>query len=170
MAQSGLYFTSDKLSSTIVTSICQDKTGYIWIGTEYGLNRFDGYTFTVYKNNPQDSTSLMFNIISKVFCDSKGNLWVGTNTGLQRYDYMTDRFLTYSFPENRRPRVSDICQLPDGKVLVGTAGYGLFSINVEERTLTPQDSYTATDDDNYLGRLLLDSDGGLWHIHTQAPR
>ena len=163
MAQSGLYFTSDKLSSTIVTSICQDKTGYIWIGTEYGLNRFDGYTFTVYKNNPQDSTSLMFNIISKVFCDSKGNLWVGTNTGLQRYDYMTDRFLTYSFPENRRPRVSDICQLPDGKVLVGTAGYGLFSINVEERTLTPQDSYKATDDDNYFGRLLLDSDGGLWH-------
>ena len=163
MAQSGLYFTSDKLSSTIFTSICQDKTGYIWIGTEYGLNRFDGYTFTVYKSNPQDSTSLMFNIVSIVFCDRDGNLWVGTNTGLQRYDYMTDRFLTYRFPEDRRPRVSDICQMPDGQLLAGTAGYGLFSINVEERTLTPMDSYKANDDDNYFGRLLVDTDGGLWH-------
>ena len=85
-SQGGLYFTSDKLSNTNITSICKDKLGYIWIGTENGLNRFDGYKFTVYKNNPQDSTSLMFNIVNKVFCDKSGTLWVGTNTGLQRYD------------------------------------------------------------------------------------
>lgn len=81
-SQGGLFFGSDKLSNTNITSICQDKSGYIWIGTENGLNRFDGYKFTVYKNDPQDTTSLMFNTVNKVFCDKSGNLWVGTNTGL----------------------------------------------------------------------------------------
>ena len=94
-SQSGLFFASDKLSNTNITSICQDKSGYIWIGTENGLNRFDGYKFTVYKNIPEDSTSLMFNIVNKVFCDRNGHLWVGTNTGLQRYDEASDSFINF---------------------------------------------------------------------------
>jgi len=163
MAQGGLYFTSDKLSSTIITSICQDKAGYIWIGTEYGLNRFDGYTFTVYKNNPQDSTSLMFNIVNKVFCDDEGNLWVGTNKGLQRYDYVTDRFLTYHYPTKMQARVADICQLPDGKVFVGTSGRGLFQVDVKGRTMTLLKDYKANKDDDFFGYMLVDSEGGLWH-------
>ncbi|MBQ9362745.1 MAG: response regulator [Bacteroidaceae bacterium] len=160
--QSGQFFTSDKLSNTNITSICQDKSGYIWIGTEYGLNRFDGYKFTVYKNTPQDSTSLMFNIVNKVFCDKSGNLWVGTNTGLQHYDDATDSFVKYDSPVFERSRISDICQLPDGKVLVGTAGYGLFLVNVEKRTLTLLEDYKENDEDNYFGHLLVDADGGLW--------
>ena len=103
-SQGGLFFTSDKLSNTNITSICQDKSGYIWIGTENGLNRFDGYKFTAYKNNPQDSTSLMFNIVNKVFCDKQGNLWVGTNTGLQRYDDTTDSFVKYNSTVFERAR------------------------------------------------------------------
>ena len=163
MSQSGLYYTSEKLSSTIITSICQDKAGYIWIGTEYGLNRFDGYTFTVYKNNPQDSTSLMFNMVNKVFCDKEGNLWVGTNIGLQRYDYQTDRFLTYHYPTDTQARVSDICQTADGKVLAGTSGRGLFLIDVKGCTLSLQNEYKANKDDDYFGYMLVDSEGGIWH-------
>lgn len=135
-SQGGLFFTSDKLSNTNITSICQDKFGYIWIGTENGLNRFDGYKFTVYKNNPQDSTSLMFNIVNKVFCDKSGNLWVGTNTGMQLYNDITDSFVKYNSPVFERARISDICQLPDGRVLVGTAGFGLFQADSASHTLT----------------------------------
>ena len=135
-SQGELFFTSDKLSNTNITSICQDKDGYIWIGTENGLNRFDGYKFTVYKNDPQDTTSLMFNIVNKVFCDRSGNLGVGTNTGVQRYDGISDSFVRYDSPEFERARISDICQMPDGRVLVGTAGFGLFQADAASHTLT----------------------------------
>ena len=161
-SQGGLFFTSDKLSNTNITSICQDKSGYIWIGTENGLNRFDGYKFTVYKNKPQDSTSLMFNIVNKVFCDKSGNLWVGTNTGLQRYDDKTDSFVKYNSPIFERARISDICQLPDGRVLVGTAGFGLFHANAASHTLTLLKDYEANDADKYFGHLLVEADGSLW--------
>ena len=161
-SQGGLYFTSDKLSNTNITSICQDKSGYIWIGTENGLNRFDGYKFTVYKNNPQDSTSLMFNIVNKVFCDKSGTLWVGTNTGLQRYDDTTDSFVKYNSPVFERARISDICQLPDGRVLVGTAGFGLFQADTASHTLTLLKDYEANDTDKYFGHLFVEADGSLW--------
>ena len=161
-AQGGLFFSSDKLSNTNITSICQDKAGYIWIGTENGLNRFDGYKFTVYKNNPQDTTSLMFNIVNKVFCDKSGNLWVGTNTGLQRYEDATDSFIRYRSSEFERARISDICQLPDGKVLVGTAGFGLFQADAASHTLTLLKDYEANADDKFFGHFLVDADGGLW--------
>ena len=161
-SQGGLFFSSDKLSNTNITSICQDKAGYIWIGTENGLNRFDGYKFTVYKNNPQDTTSLMFNIVNKVFCDKSGNLWVGTNTGLQRYDDATDNFIRYRSMEFERARISDICGLPDGRVLVGTAGFGLFQADVASHTLTLLKDYEANADDKFFGHFLVDADGNLW--------
>ena len=69
-SQGGLFFTSDKLSNTNITSICQDKSGYIWIGTENGLNRFDGYKFTVYKNNPQ----LLLNISDTILVSRIGQV------------------------------------------------------------------------------------------------
>lgn len=76
VGQTQHFFTSDQLSSNQIMNICQDKAGYIWIGTEYGLNKYDGYRFTNYlydKNNP---SSISSNIITFLFNDSKGNLWV----------------------------------------------------------------------------------------------
>lgn len=161
-AQRGLFLGSDKLSSTHVTSICQDLSGYIWIATEGGLNRFDGYKFTLYRNQPQDSTSLMFNIVNKVFCDRDGHLWVGTNTGLQRYDATHDNFQTYESPAFQRARINDICQMPDGRILVGTASHGLFQAHADTRMLTPLKEYQADSKDLVFGHLWTDAEGGLW--------
>ena len=161
-AQSSLFYDSNYLSSTMITSICQDKAGYIWIGTEYGLSRFDGYRFTVYKNNPQDSTSLMFNIVNRVFCDRDGNLWVGTNIGLQRYDYATNAFVSYRNPNSRRPRVSDICQLPGGEVLVGTSGYGLYRVQRDSLVLTLMSDYQVDERDGYFEYVCADAKGRFW--------
>ena len=158
----GRFYSSELLASSSITSICQDMAGYMWIGTENGLCRFDGYKFTVYKNVPEDSTSLMFNIVNKVYCDKDGNLWVGTNTGLQRYDEATDRFIRYDSPLFERARISDICQLPDGRVLVGTAGFGLFQAQPATRTLTLMEDYKAYNDDRFFGHLLVENDGSLW--------
>lgn len=57
-ADTGKLYTSDKLSSSLLTSVCQDKYGYIWVGSEYGLNKFDGYNFTSYHTSQGDTSSI----------------------------------------------------------------------------------------------------------------
>src|SRR6187401_2502555 len=86
---------SDGLSQSWVTCITQDTLGFIWIGTEIGLNRFDGEQFVIYKNDPTDSSSICDNLIRWMRIDRKGRLWIGTATGLERYDFERDIFIHY---------------------------------------------------------------------------
>ncbi|MCL5031372.1 MAG: SpoIIE family protein phosphatase [Bacteroidetes bacterium] len=80
-------FLEQGLSQSIVKSICQDKNGFMYFGTEDGLNRFDGYKFKVLRHNPEDSNSLSYNDITSLLVDSKGIMWIGTfNAGLNRFD------------------------------------------------------------------------------------
>ncbi len=82
------------LSQGMVYDILQDKEGFIWVGTKDGLNRYDGYTFKVFVNDPSNVKSLSSNSINKLFEDSKGRIWVGTeNEGLNIYDKKTGDFL-----------------------------------------------------------------------------
>src|SRR5210317_769320 len=69
------------LSHNEVTSIVQDKDGFIWIGTRGGLNRYDGYEFEIYNQIPGDSNSLVNPSIESLFVDSRGNIWIGTKSG-----------------------------------------------------------------------------------------
>src|SRR6476659_7082467 len=66
------------LSQNTVNSIAQDKKGIIWVGTLGGLNKFNGYDFTVFTHNERDSTTINHNRINVVFIDKQGNLWTGT--------------------------------------------------------------------------------------------
>ena len=84
--------TSHGLSNNFVISILQDSNGYLWIGTNDGLNKYDGYNFTSYRNDPQDSTSISNNVIIKVFEDRRKNLWIGTENGLNLYDNESNSF------------------------------------------------------------------------------
>ena len=161
-AQTGIVYSGDRLSSTVITCICQDKTGYIWIGTEYGLNRFDGYRFTQYLNDPHDSTSLGYNVVSSLFCDRDGRLWVGNTRGLQRYDYATDCFVNYKFPYGHRPRVSDFAQAKDGTLFVGTSGYGLCSVIEGTDSLAQLDDYQLDERDSYFNQIFIDGAGRFW--------
>ncbi len=90
------YSTLRGLSSNSQKCVTQDKDGFIWVGTVDGLNRFDGYTFKVYRKNPIDTSSLRSNLINCLYTDSNGNLWIGTyGGGLSVYDKEKDNFYTY---------------------------------------------------------------------------
>ena len=82
----------ENLSSNIITSIVRDTTGYIWIGTITGLNRYDGYNIQQYHNEPQNPHSLVNDHIVSLHLDRQGTLWVGMSSGLCRYDPLYDRF------------------------------------------------------------------------------
>lgn len=86
------YKISDGLSQNFTTDICQDKFGYIWIGTQDGLNRFDGYEFKIYRQNPSDKQSLSDNYIIDLFVAPDSMLWIVNNNGLEVYNYKTDKF------------------------------------------------------------------------------
>lgn len=83
------------LSNRTVTAITQDKTGFLWIGTEDGLNRFDGYQFVVYRHNPFDRTTLPDHLVTCLYDDGEGRLWIGTGMGLSCYDARRGVFENY---------------------------------------------------------------------------
>ncbi len=87
--------TDNGLSQNTVPAILKDKYGFMWFGTEEGLNRYDGYHFIVYRNNPKDKNSIAGNGINVLYQDKAGNLWVGTRDGLSFYNRANDSFVNY---------------------------------------------------------------------------
>jgi PAS domain S-box-containing protein len=86
----------DGLSQNAGLDIFQDSRGFLWIGTQDGLNRYDGYSFKVYKHDPEMPTSISHNSILKIAEDENGILWIGTwGGGLNRYDPATETFTSY---------------------------------------------------------------------------
>jgi len=86
----------DGLSQSIVECIIQDDKGFLWLGTESGLNKYDGYDFSVLVNDPKNENSLSYNHVLSVCEDSKGFIWIGTfHGGLNRYDPRTGQFELY---------------------------------------------------------------------------
>jgi ligand-binding sensor domain-containing protein len=74
----------DGLSQSLAKYIYQDSNGYIWVGTNNGLNRYNGSEFKVYKNIKNDDTSISNNMISSIVEDNDKNLWIGTDGGLNK--------------------------------------------------------------------------------------
>jgi signal transduction histidine kinase/ligand-binding sensor domain-containing protein/DNA-binding response OmpR family regulator len=92
-AEQARIFTPDNgLSNSHITKIYQDSQGYMWIATENGLNKFNGYSFTTFFEKADDSTSLKGNYVYFILEDSHGNFWVGTMRGLFQYDRNTNSF------------------------------------------------------------------------------
>lgn len=110
--------TNDGLSDGIVRSISQDKYGFTWIGTSYGLDRFDGISIKTYFSKRGDSTSLPDNYVQSLYKDSQGNLWVGTLKGLCRYDYIQNCFIHY--PSTNGLNVADMRDDRRGNIWLAT--------------------------------------------------
>ena len=82
--KAGLLTSNDGLSSNRVNCFYKDATGYMWIGTDNGLNRYDGHSFKVFR--PADTNSISNEIINTIDQDRKGTIWVGTMDGLNYYE------------------------------------------------------------------------------------
>lgn len=118
----------------IVTSryggFCVDGDGYLWIGTQYGLLRFDGTNFYRYIYDEESETSLSDNRINKILRDSDNRMWVATCEGLNLYDSYNDNFRQIPLPSlSHKGYISDICQLSSGDIVFMVAGVGLYVID-----------------------------------------
>ncbi len=166
-ADSGELFTSSKLSSSLINCLTQDKYGYMWIGTEYGLSKFDGYRFTNFLHDEKDTTSITDNIITSFLVDKKGELWIGCAKGLMKYNYKTNNFTRLKFPDGRKPRIYSMVESHKGDILLGTAGFGLYS--VKNGRLSPKREYAERDSDVFFTHIYEDQHHYLWqssHLST----
>ena len=160
--------TKDGLSNNKVVSVIQDKTGFLWFGTEDGLNRFDGYEFKVFRNNPADSNSISSNNIWSLFEDDEGNIWIGTKSGeLNRYDVKKDIFEHWKIKsENiQENSINEIYSDKDGIVWIGSYQSGLYRFNIKTGELKnwnydPGDPHSLSN--NFVTSIIEDNFGYLW--------
>nr|WP_279382467.1 hybrid sensor histidine kinase/response regulator [Acanthopleuribacter pedis] len=117
------------MSQSIVTCMLQDRVGFLWIGTQGGLNRYDGYRFTSYLHDPTDPHGLPDNWVSSLMEDRDGRLWVGTQTGgVCRFDERTRRFVQIpvaGVDDSAVTAVFSLLQDQAGRIWMG-ADRGLF--------------------------------------------
>lgn len=159
------------LSQSGVSSIFQDSQGFMWFGTQDGLNKYDGYEFTVYKYNALDSNSLSDNFITSIYEDKSGIIWVGTDGGgLNKFNRKTEKFTRYIHDLNNpnslsHNRVLSIYEDSFGTLWVGTDGGGLNQFNQEIEQFTHYQHHL--NDPNSLSNDIIfsiyeDHSGTLW--------
>ena len=158
---------ADGLSQANAMAMVQDDLGFVWVGTRDGLNRYDGYTFEVFKNDPEDSTSISNNEIKCMALDADGNLWAGTQNGLNFYNPQTKRFKRYHNSEEPGSIIGDNINalFTDSKnrLWVGTAsGLSMFE-NGEISSWTTSSSALPN---NYVTAITEGSQGTIW-VGTQ---
>lgn len=126
------YSLEEGLSQSSVFSSVQDQQGFMWFATEDGLNRFDGYEFTIYRHDPDLPGSLSDNWINILYIDKDSRFWIGTHEGgLELYDSETDRFIHHQYDPDDPGTISDneitaIFQDYDGILWIGT-GNGILN-------------------------------------------
>ncbi len=117
------YSMKEGLSHGSVKCLIQDSQGFLWVGTLSGLNKFDGYQFTTYRENPSDANSLTNHWIKCLWEDRQQRLWIGTIKGLELFDLTTEKFYD-PLPDSLNPikevHVQKIRERRDGKVWVCT--------------------------------------------------
>jgi ligand-binding sensor domain-containing protein/signal transduction histidine kinase len=165
-AQSGKYFSPDNgLSSSLVNAVYQDSRGFVWIATEYGLNRFDGLTFTIYSHSEEDAGSLANNYSQALGEDSHQNLLVASENALMRYNRETDSFSRIPLIRNSKrvtARVVNMKTDVDGTVWIATRGQGLFRLDSESTDAQSVDQTFGDANVNYQSSLWVDSKGFVW--------
>ncbi len=161
------------LSQGMVFDILQDKEGFIWIATKNGLNRYDGYGFTVFTNDPYNTHSLSSNIITTLFEDSKGRIWAGTeNAGLNVYDKKSGRFYRITNRPNNAASLSgnriinSITETPEGKILVPAedAGFNVITLPVDffEKESAPVITRLLMPGNTQVYGVGKDKNGAIW--------
>jgi ligand-binding sensor domain-containing protein len=177
----------DGLSQSTIYCMLQDSKGYLWFGTANGLNRYDGYNFIVFTNDPSDSTTISDDGIFSLYEDEHGFIWVGTLGGvLNRYDRKKGIFTHYYFPDSLRSNpvpseeyyyfplpfsrsndktITSITGGNNGSLWIGTWGNGL--IKFDEQTKKIKHFYHETNkpdgiQSNRIQSLLSDQNNVIW--------
>jgi signal transduction histidine kinase/ligand-binding sensor domain-containing protein len=167
----------DRISPIVIPNcVLQDSYGFIWIGAQEGLLRYDGYKFKRYAQIPFDSTSISNNWVNVIKEDKKGNLWIGTwGGGLNYFDQKTQKFTRYTYEKNKPKTISNINISSiiinnDGSLWLGTQDPGLIHVSFDSGGQSFYKHYNLSIDpepqprsgENFVLDLHKDRKGNLW--------
>jgi signal transduction histidine kinase/ligand-binding sensor domain-containing protein/DNA-binding response OmpR family regulator len=161
--------SKEGLSHNIVTSVVQDKSGFMWFGTRLGVCRFDGYNFITYQYDKADSNSLADNFVSSVEADAFGDIWIGTSNGLSRFNQSSQTFTNYYHdPSNTNSlldnRILKVYADRSGTIWIGTY-QGLSRYNRGKNSFTSFQYQYSSDPKkkfNYIKAIYEDKKGNFW--------
>jgi signal transduction histidine kinase/ligand-binding sensor domain-containing protein len=161
----------DGLSQSSVHAIYKDRMGFMWFGTDLGLNKYDGNRFTVYKYDATDSFSISSNYILAIHEDSYGSLWIGNGySGLNRFDREKEQFIRYVNDPEKGSSISNnniraIFEDSQKNLWIGTAGGGLNLYDRQSDSFIPF-SHDPGDSggigSNSISSIAEDKNGFLW--------
>lgn len=157
------YNIENGVSSNNISTLFQDQKGYIWIGTENGLNRFDGNQFTLYqKNNPLYS-NFHANSINTICETTDKKLWLGTDNGVFIYNQVKDTFTPFVKQTSDKTSITSwithIIQDKAGNIWIATHKQGIFLFNTQTDKLT---QFEIPQNDNIVTRILNDEQNNIW--------
>ena len=160
--------TVDGLANNNINDIIQDKIGFIWFATDDGLNRFDGYTFKVFRNDSNDKNSISNNSVMALREDRQGKIWIGTKNGfVNRYDPVLDQFTCWKIKSKEKVEISITYILEDSKnkIWIGTYRDGIFRLDPKNGKLdhwchNEKESFSLSN--NYISCILEDYRGKIW--------
>lgn len=157
--------SEDGLSQGTVETIIQDDKGYIWLGTNDGLCRYNGYEFKIYKYDEESENSITNNYIVDIKQDKSGNIWVGTANGLSKIDIKTDIITNYNMNDEEKTlshyNIGDILITKSGDVLVGTSdGLNIYNEETDEfyRIFNKENDLSS----QYIRSLAEDENQNIW--------
>jgi ligand-binding sensor domain-containing protein/serine phosphatase RsbU (regulator of sigma subunit) len=155
------------LSNKSIPAIIEDKHGFLWFATQDGLNKYNGYEFTVYQNDPSDSTTISNNNIFCLIQDREGFLWLGTeNGGLDRFDPNTEKSIRFMHDENNPSSLSSnnvysVLETKRGELWVGTWEAGIDVMDKKTGKILKHFRHDASNENSL-------SEGGIWSLHEDA--
>jgi ligand-binding sensor domain-containing protein len=153
------------LSQNTVNTIFQDSRGFMWFGTENGLNKYDGTGFSIFKNRSTDTSSLASSDVYSVYEDNDKNLWFGTRAGLSRYQRETNSFVNYDLPARTnyamRPVWNIVGDEDNTHLWIGASG-GLFRFNRNTGQFNHYRLNDSIQNANSVRTLCIDKQGQLW--------
>lgn len=154
------FSVEDGLSSNSVRAIIQDKYGFLWIGTDEGLNRYDGKTIKLYKFDSQGTNGY----VSSLY-DNNDHIWVGTDEGIYIFDHATETFVPFDLTTANHTgihtNVNHITKDKDNNLWFSTVGQGVFKYNIAKQHL---EQYEFRDANGLMASILIDSENQVWAI------
>ena len=160
--------TTDGLSNNYVYDLIQDRLGFLWFATDDGLNRFDGYEFKVFRNNPNDKNSISDNSVWTLVEDKQGKIWVGTKNGfINCYDPVFDKFTHWQIKSDitKENPITTIYIDSKDSIWIGTYRSGVYKLNPKTGKTTHW-AYHSIDttslSNNYISSIVEDNFGNIW--------
>ena len=169
------YRAEDGLTFNTIRCIIQDRRGFIWLGTEDGLNRFDGYAFKGFHSDKNKINSLGSNYISSLLEDSKGNIWIGTDEGVFIFNPTTDKFSHF---QNKvrgvsiSSTVNNIVEDKSGNLWFATYGQGIFRYNLSTGVLEQYrwiNNSKSSPNYDFINYIYVDRNNQVWAT-PKTPR